>query len=640
MSLEQLEKKLYKPGGGQELEKEREERSEYDPHIASTIDFGAPPETNWNQLPPSWFSKRKKILIIIGAALILVSGIATGLTLYIRSKGIFDKEKIIISIDGPKTIISGDTIIYSVKYSNNSSVDLNEAELNITPPKDLDNLKLKITFTNGAAQEKEFSKKIKIAKIAQQSAGAVEISGRLVAPEKSIHYFETNLTFKPANISSRFETNAKFSTTVRDIPVQFSLNAPQQVSSGEEISYTFDIANNTENSLSDIEVKWELPEGFIIKENDPNLDKNNITKISSLKPKQEKQIKLNGTLSGDIGEIKVVKVAFGQNQNNEFVKYGEEQSPTKIGSFYLTITQTVNGSIDYKASPGERLNYHLAYKNNTELGIGEIIVKAKLEEKLLDFKSLETNDGSFDATTGTITWRGTDAPGLLVLSPGEQGEIKFSINIKDRLPINNFNDKNFTTKSIAEIESREVPTQLKVNKLFQSNETVIKINSRLTLQAKAYYDEPTASIKNTGHIPPQINKQTTYTIHWRIINLTNDVDGVKLTSSLPPNVQWTNQSSTNNGTNIHYDEGTNQLNWEIGKVPANTGIISPTIEGIFQVALTPPPNQIGSSPDILNPTQISGNDTFTNIGLDDKADALNTEIPDDSKYGGKGEVIE
>lgn len=640
MSLEQLEKKLYKPGGGEELEKEREEKSEYDPRIASTINFGAPPETNWKELPLSWFNKRKKILIIIGAVLILVASTATGLTLYIRSKGVFDKEKIILSIDGPKTIISGDTITYSVKYSNNSLVDFNEVELNISPPKDLDNMKLKIVSADGAVTEKEFSKNIKIAKITRQSAGIVKISGRLVATEKSIHYFEANLVFKPANVSSRFETNAKFSTTIRDIPIQFTLNAPQQISSGEELSYTFDVTNNIESDLSDIEVKWELPEGFVIKESNLNLDKNNTTKISFLKPKQEKQIKITGTLSGNIDEIKVVKVAFGQNQGNEFVKYGEEQSPTKIGSSYLTITQTVNGSTDYRASPGERLNYRLAYKNNTELGIGELTVKAKLEEKLLDFKSLETNGGSFDAAAGIITWRGTDAPGLLVLSPGEQGEIEFSVNIKGRLPINNFNDKNFTTKSIAEIESLEVPTQLKVNKLFQSNETVIKINSRLTLQAKAYYNEPTTSIKNIGPVPPQVNQQTTYTIHWRIINLTNDVDGVKLTSSLPPDVQWTNQSSTNNDTNIHYDEGTNQLNWEIGKVPANTGIISPIIEGIFQVALTPPPNQIGSSPNILNPTQISGNDTFTNINLEDKADVLNTEIPDDSKYRGRGEVIE
>lgn len=640
MSLDQLEKKLYKPGGKEELEKEREERSEYNPRLSSKSGFDAPPETNWKELPPGFFKKNKKVIIIGGIAFFLILAGIAGVVAYQRSKNIFDREKVELSIDGPTAITSGDTVSYALKYKNGTPTGLDNVEISIMVPKELSNIKLKTISPDGTEQETDFSKNIKIGIIRSGQGGTIEIKGRLIAPEKSIHYLEAVLLFKPANISSRFEVSDKFSTTVRDIPLQFSLNAPPQVGSGEELSYTFDIINNTENELSDIEVKWELPEDFVIGKSNPSFDKDNVIKIALLKPKEGKQIKIEGKLSGNIDEIKVVKVTFGQTQNGEFVKYGEEQSPTKIASSYLTITQTVNESVSYKASPGEKLNFKIAYKNNTNLGIGELTVRAKLEENLLDFKTLNGKGGSFDAVAGIITWRGTDAPGLIVLSPGRQEEISFSINVKSQLPINNFNDKNFVTKSIAEIESREVPTQLRVNKISQSNETTVKINSKLILQTKAYYDEPNGFIKNNGPVPPKINQETTYTIHWRIINLTNDVENVKLASSLPPNVRWTKQTTTNNDTNILYNEGSNEIIWNIGKVPANTGIISPTIEGIFQVALTPAPNQIGSSPNILNPSAVNGSDTFTEVMLDSKTEAVNTEIPDDIKYKNKGEVVE
>lgn len=632
MSLEQLEKKLYKPGGGEELEKEREEKSEYDPKFSAQIDSAALPPDNWKELPPGFFNKHKKTLAVISGVLIFVIAVAFGFILYQRSRGIFDKEKITLTIDGPKTITSGDSINYSITYLNETDVDLLDAELAVVLPKNLNDPKLNVT--------QNFSKNIKIGTIEKKSQGKIQVSGRLIGSEKSIHYTETILSYKPANVSSKFETNAKFSTTIKNIPIQFSINAPQQAYEGEQITYTFDMANNIDNSVNNIEIKWDLPDGFTVLDSDPTLDKDNIAKIALLKSKETKQIKITGTLSGNIDDIKIVKATLSQNENGNLIVYGEDQAPTKIAASYISITQTINESGNYIASPGEELHYRVNYKNNTDLGIGGLTVRAKLEEKLLDFKTLNANGGSFDATTGTITWKGTDAPKLIVLPPREQGEIEFSVTMKSKLPINNFSDKNFTMKSAAEIESREVPTQLKINKIFQSNETTVKISSKLFIQAIGYYDEPTALIKNSGSVPPQVNQTTNYTIHWRIINLTNDLKNVKLTSSLPANTKWTNQTTTNNNTNIFYNEGTNEITWDIDNVPANTGIISPTVEGIFQVALTPPPNQVGSSPDILNTTETFGVDTFTNANLIAKADSLNTEIPSDGKYKGKGEVIE
>lgn len=638
MSLDQLENKIYREKGQAELEKERKENSEYNPEFSSRMDNRDSTVAEWKEPPPSFFSKNKKILLIIGIAFVFVISGAVGFVMYKKGQATFVKDDVLLSVDSSDTIISGDTVNYSIEVSNTTKVSLLDAELFITPPGDLADLKL--STINNLPVETDFSRNIKAGEIKKGEKYNITMSGRLIGAENSIHYLEVSLVFKPENVSSRFEINNRSSVTIKDTPISFSLNAPKQASSGEELVYDLVVTNNTDNSLENIEIKWELPDGFTVKQSDPLIDKNDTVKISLFGAKQSKKVTVTGNLKGNVNDVKVVKISLGQNRNNNFIKYGEDQAPTKIALSYLLITQSVNGRADYNASPGEELKYIINYKNNSEFSIGEAIVSAKLEGEIFDFKTLSVEDGSFDEHAATVTWKGAGVPGLLVLSPGEEGSIEFSVNLKSILPINDFNDRNFTVKSVAQIQSLEIPTPLNVNKIIESNETITKINSKIILSAKAYYDEPTATIVNSGPIPPKVKEETTYTVHWLISNLTNDADGVSLVSSLPSNTRWTGQTTTNNGTTLSYNERTNEISWAIGKVPANTGIISPTYEAVFQVAITPSSNQIGTFPGIINSAKISGKDNFTGASLEDSAEVLDTSIPDDIKNRNKGKVIE
>lgn len=635
VSLDQLEKKIYRDEGRKELDEERKAKSEYDPRFSSKAEWTPPMEKKWGELPPSFFQKNKKALIIAGAVCLLVASGSAGWVMYQKGQATFSKEDVLLKITGSAAAVSGDRIRYSIDITNNTEVGLSGAELFLTPPPDLSDLKLLIK-----EKESDFNRDIKIGEIKTGESSNVILEGRLVGSEKSIHYMEANLVFKPDNLNSRFEINNKVSTTIKDIPVLFSLTAPKQISSGEELIYTFEVSNNTENILEDLEIQWELPPGFALVRSEPLLDKNNIIKISLLEAKESQKISVTGKLQGNLNDLKVVKVTLGQKQNNTFVKYGEDQAPTKISASYVTIQQTVNNSAEYNATAGETLLYKISYKNNSDVGIGEAVVRVKLEGKVLDFKSLEAENASFDSVENIITWKGGSVPELAVLSPNEEGSLEFSIGVKPLLPIESFNDRNFTVKSVAEIESLEIPTPLNVNKIVESNEVVTKVNSKVILKAKAYYNEPTAKITNSGPMPPKVGVATTFTIHWLVSNLANDLENVKITSSLPPNIKWTNQTNTNNGVALSYNERTNEIIWEVGKVPANTGIISPTYEAVFQVALTPAPNQIGSVANILNSAVITGTDTFTKVALEGKIDIITTELPDDSQAKRKGEVIE
>ena len=72
------------------------------------------------------------------------------------------------------------------------------------------------------------------------------------------------------------------------------------------------------------------------------------------------------------------------------------------------------------------------------------------------------------------------------------------------------------------------------------------------------------------------------------------------------------------------------MEWKVGRVLAGTGFLRPALEVAFQVGFIPSQNQIGSSPIIINETEVSGRDTFTNQVLISRDPQITTELPDDS----------
>ena len=68
--------------------------------------------------------------------------------------------------------------------------------------------------------------------------------------------------------------------------------------------------------------------------------------------------------------------------------------------------------------------------------------------------------------------------------------MNFSIKVKKDLPIFNFNDKNFTANVIVGIQTLTVPAKFAGTELKFEKELDCKINSRIGLNTKAYYNEP------------------------------------------------------------------------------------------------------------------------------------------------------
>ena len=199
----------------------------------------------------------------------------------------------------------------------------------------------------------------------------------------------------------------------------------------------------------------------------------------------------------------------------------------------------------------------------------------------------------------------------------------------------NYNDKNLKAEVSTEIGTKSVPDKFAVSELKISNGLSCKINSEVDLKTRVYYYEPSAGIVNSGPIPPKVDSLTNYTVHWQILNGSNDLENIKINSVLPQGINWSNVYVNKvSGSQIYYNERTKEIVWQIEKIPAGVGSLLSVYELIFQISIRPSTNQIGTVPTLVNEAYLEAKDSFTGIFLKDYTNPVNTGLPDDPRISG------
>jgi hypothetical protein len=573
--------------------------------------------------------KTSAILIVVGILIII------GAVLWGRSS--FSRSKVELSIKVPDNIASGEEVVLTVSYVNNNRVALNDTHLRMNYPQGTFSLDGKELF-----QEDK-----NLGTIGKKAQGEESFKVRFLGEKGNTKNITARLEYRPENINSKFENSVSAKAEINTVLIGIHIEGSEKAVAGKEVAYAIEYENKTEETVNNLRIKLEYPDDFSFKNADPapkSKDETNIWEISSLKPGEKKTINLNGVLNGQEMENKIIRGYIGRIEDDNFLQYSQSEFVTQISPAPILLTVSINGiENDCKIDSGQALSYKINFKNNTDVALSELILEVQLRDSIFDVRDIDLGGkGFFDSRANTITWSGADISALTLLEPNQSGEVNFSIKIKKDLPIFNFNDKNFTASIIAEIQTLTVPAKFAGTELKFENELSCKINSRLGLTTKVYYNEPSQGIYNTGPIPPRVDNLTTYTVHWQITNVSNDLDGARVKTVLPQGINWTNyQINKSNKGLVSYNERTKEVIWDIGKIPAGIGVTMPIYELIFQIGLTPSVNQIGQSPMLINESIAEGRDVFTNNNLTATNSSVNTSIPDDPGIGySGGRVVE
>jgi hypothetical protein len=572
------------------------------------------------------FNKKNlpKTLIVVFCVAAVVAMLS-----FVAGKNSFNLDNVKINIRIPSSVSSGEEVILKIDYTNDNRVGLKDTYLTIDYPSG--------TFS---VDGKELNQERKgLGLIAKKSQGTEEFKVRFVGEKGDSKNITAKLNFMPQNISSPFESSTTSRVEINSVLVSINIDGPEKAIAGEEANYLIEYENKTEENIYNLNLELVYDKDFKFKsaEPTPEQDTNNLWQIDVLKAGEKRSINLIGDLNGKEGESKSLKVVIGRIENDQLIQYSQSEYLTLISPSPILLTLVLEGAgEDCKVDPGQSLRYRIDFKNNTDVPLIELILKAHFEDSVFDLKGIQLGEiGFFDSRENTITWSGADVPALKLLEPNQSGSVSFSIKIKRPVPMRTYNDKNLKAEVSTEIGTKSVPDKFAVSELKIFNGLSCKINSEVDLKTRAYYYEPSAGIVNSGPIPPKVDALTSFTVHWQIINGSNDLENIKINSVLPQGIDWSNVYVNKvSGSQVYYNERTKEIVWQIEKIPAGVGSLLSVYELIFQISIRPSTNQIGTVPTLVNETYLEAKDSFTGIFLKDYTNPVNTSLPDDPKVSG------
>ncbi|MBX4211248.1 MAG: hypothetical protein KW806_00385 [Candidatus Yanofskybacteria bacterium] len=616
------------------------EQLDSSPATPPTPEPAAPaPATPPSSIPPSRpsFEKVRDRLNHPGSNRVLKWLVVVALGLFVTTllmfwfgSASFAEKDVVLLLEAPSQANSGDQISYKIKYKNNTKSDLHNLQFQFFFPED------SIVIKDDGSFSDDVSEGFSLDSLSSGQEGEKELKAFLVGDKGNIKNAKVELVFKAGTIRSSFEKSQTATTTIVGVPVPMTLVAPPTAVPEQDVTYILDYRNESNADISDLRFEFTYPEGFRVKSTSPKgTQGNTVWDVASIKQGTGARISITGSLTGSERDTKTLSVLLKRKIGDQFVNYERASSSTILSSPLITASLSVNGNRDYVAFPNDSLVYTIKYRNNSTYSLEGLNLTAKLEGDMLEMSTLDTRGGFFDASTKTITWNSGVVPELQVLGPGRSGQVQFQVRLKPT--ISGSGSKNFFVKVTSTLSTPNVPSGLDNDQVTTSDVLVTKISTQPQLSRVAYWSDP--NLGSVGPMPPQVSKETVFTIHWQLSNPGNDTTGVVIKAVLPPGVKWKNVALASGTANSPiFNANRSEVSWNVGLLPQGTGVSgSPKFEGVFQISVTPSSAQQGKIMELIKPATLTGTDSFTNQTTTVTIDGVTTDNTVDRP--GQGTVL-
>ncbi|MCD4705893.1 hypothetical protein K8R61_02320, partial [bacterium] len=485
----------------------------------------------------------------------------------------------------------------------------------------------------------------------------IEIQGRLIGLEDEEKNLLASLSYEPSNFSSNFQELANASTIINSAAIAVNISGAEQILLNEDSEYSIKIKNSSDEDIQNLRLLVIYPENFSAKkfgiEPDKNVEadeinfgaKYNIWEIGTFDSEEEKEFTINGIFSDKINyeQKMIARVEIG-DVNNDYNLIAENFLIAQAIDKDVRLDLILNGASENQAvNFGDSLNYSIIYENKGEKDFKNVQLKMRIQPyfgensiDLIDWQSIkDENDGNINIDNKEILWTSDNILKLSSFSAGEEGVLDFSINLRqlsDILEKIGSDGGNLKIESIAEIIIGKVgETEFEMS--VKSNEIIADINTDIILNAQVqYFNEDNIAI-GSGPLPPKVGETTKYRIFWKINNSLHKVKEVKIKTTLPDYVEWTDRFNQSVGE-LKYNEENREIVWEIDELSATKNISQLD----FEIGITPTEDDLNKILVLLNKTILTAIDIETEAIISVEHKALTTDLEYDPIVNGRGLV--
>ena len=626
--LENMEERLY--SRNEDADKERSKQGFYPLSKFGSGEADSPVRSEWNyenmkknKKPESINSRNTFSLlkqILAGSVILFLVSVGIAAYVFLGNHNIVSTKNILININMPITVPGGEPLPVEVSISNQNNVQLVSADVVIEYP-------------SGARQADDLSKTLTRYR---ESIGPVGV-GVTVNKKYQAVFFGEEGESKDIKVSLEYRVNgsdAIFTTsetrTVRlsSAPVSVSVDGSTEASPGANSVFTVTVVANSSQEIQHLMLVADYPFGFVESGADPKpTSNNNIWDLGDLRPGATRVVKINGQFNGNEGDQQAIRFSVGSPDKNDNRKIGvvflSKTLTVAITKPFIGVNLVLGGSNDheYVTSAGSPVRADIVFSNNLDTKITNVSVRAKLIGTIFDRNSVSTSAGFFQSINNAVIWDQKSKSDLAEMEPGDKRTLSFSFNTlgsavsaySPSMSVEVTVTGNRVTSSAATEQVEAVATK------------IIKIVSELRLSSKILYS--TGPFQNSGPVPPKAEQQTTYTAVLSLVNSSNDLSNVEVTTSIPIYVNWLGNTSPDN-ENIKYDPVGGKIIWDVGDLKAGV-----PKEVNFQISFLPSINQIGEYPILLNKISASGYDGFSGVNINaSDSGPLDISLPGDSVY--------
>lgn len=582
----------------------------------------------------SKFSGRKKSglrrFLVRGIFLLLVLSAVAWSGFFFFGNGIFQKQDhLSIKIDGPTEVKAGELVSYAIRYENTGDVPMAALELSASLPPDFH-----LISSTPEAHDKNVWK---LGSLTPKSDGKIILNGTFVAEVPSKEKIQVVFTYKPANFNSSFESIQFLNVEVTDSILQMTLNGPNQTLPGDQVTYVITVNSAQPDGAGsgsvgkepaqNIRVIPTLPQNFTVSGTDPAFENGkNEWNLASLDPNQPKTFTLKGSYTASASGDQTMGAHVGFVSDDVYLKQKDASVVTVMQGGSVAFHLIVNGSsTDQTVDPGKSLHGSIDYTNQAKETAQDISFVLALDGTgtlPIDWAHAELKSGK--RVGNLIVWDKSTLEKLIRLKPNDAGILDFTLPLLTGSKLADHFTMTLTAKIGSLGESGGART-------LSATPILISINAQVGFRTEARYFTVEGLPIGSGPLPPTVGKQTTYRVYLNITNSLHDLADVKVTTTIPTNVMWTNKSLTDIGTITYKND---VITWTIPKLPKSI-----TQAGAwFDVWIKPTDTDVGTAMPLTSPTTFTAKDTDTSQTITKTSDALTTNLVTDEFASGKGTV--
>lgn len=592
---------------------------------------------SWGTSETAAAGRRLNLLpVVFSLSLLFFLGaiVYAGLALW-NGAGTISSSQVDLEVDGPVTVSGGEETSLKIFIANKNQIPLQSADLVIDYPEGT-----RDAIDNAKILSKE---RLSIGAINSGEAINKTIKAVFYGVKGSSQKVKMTLEYRLPDSSSAYVKKKSYEINFDASPVDLFVKMPKEINSNQEMSIEIKAVSNVKNEVHDIGLIVQYPPGFQIKESVPaSAPGTSFWRIGDLPPGGEFILLIKGVIEGQDDEVKGFNISVGREdaKSPEILTgvYNSVFEQLSIKRSYVKLTSSIDSNPEANViiKDNSAVDISLNWENTLTGSISNGSLEVSIDDGgIMDKSSLKVNDGYYNSFNNSILWDYRTIEALKDIKGGERDGVSFNFKT---LPLSAFSGENPEIKLKGIFKATRIAEGFANDIVEAKIERVLKFATVVGFTADAYHS--VGPFENSGPVPPEVGKETTYTVTWAVSNSSNLVSDAIVSTVLSPEVTWTGYDSPNN-EKITYNPIDKSVTWDLGSIQPRTGVPNgePPRSASFQVSLKPSLGQVGQTINLTLESVFRGVDIFTGKTISTVRLPVSIKITKDPTYRYRDDVV-